>query len=176
MMGLVGDESEAARGVISVVARGPIRYPLGVGFSPPKGQADRGPEQKPTWRGARAAESDSLLMVVRASTDVVCVLQGPLSWTFRSYPSTRCSQCSGVRPSSRPTVLLHGGGPLSRMFLAGTPDTYQSAGVRRGTATSNSTTNGTTSRLHPRPGDQPTSTVRTPENPTRPFYSGLTCG
>jgi hypothetical protein len=45
-----------------VVAEGPIRYPLGVSFSRPMGQADRGLEHRPTGRGARAAESDSLLM------------------------------------------------------------------------------------------------------------------
>ena len=50
--------------------------------------------------------------------------------------------------------------PLSFEWLGGRPNTYQLAGVRRGTATSNSTTNGTTSerrqsgtgRLHTRDG------------------------
>jgi hypothetical protein len=42
-------------------------------------------------------------------------------------------------------VILGHGGPLAVGVLGGTPDTYQTAGLERGTATSTSTRPGTTS-------------------------------
>lgn len=44
-------------------------------------------------------------------------------------------------------VVVHPGGPLALGCLGRTPETYQMAGLERGTATSRSTISGTTSRL-----------------------------
>src|SRR5882757_2926126 len=53
-----------------------------------------------------------------------------------------CARVHGLNLAT----LLHGG-PLAVGVLGGTPDTYHTAGLERGTATSTSTKPGTTSSL-----------------------------
>jgi hypothetical protein len=57
----------------------------------------------------------------------------------------RHDQASLARLGVPGLVLLAHGGPLPRGVLGGSPETYQTAGLRWGTATSRSTNRGTTS-------------------------------
>src|SRR5215207_3125678 len=88
-----------------------------------------------------------------------------------------CQSSLGYEDGKSPVGLPHGG-PLPRSVLGGSPETYQTAGLRWGTATSTSTRSGATRNLHKRsqsgrgtpdcsliPADRATGGVGTPRTP-----------